>query len=111
MLPSPFSSYPPRKREPRDFRHWLLGPRFLRGRRIGLSAGFPDTCSRGDGNLAHAAVSSVCRQAEAAVPRRGIGAPRLSITPSRLSRLCTGRNSSTYGIIAFIPRDLGSKPS
>src|SRR6202022_3905470 len=27
------------------------GSPLLRGRRIGLSAGFPDTCSRGDGNL------------------------------------------------------------
>ena len=61
--------------------------------------------------IAHAALSSFSCLAEAAVPRRAIGALSTSIKVSRLSRLCTGRNSSTNGIIAFMPSDLGSKPS
>src|SRR5271165_3349043 len=62
------------------------------------------------GRIAHAALSWFPCQA-AAVLRRMIGALSTAIRASRLSRLCTGRNSSTYGIIAFIPSDFGSNPS
>src|SRR5262249_27090105 len=61
--------------------------------------------------IAHAALSSFCRHAKAAMPRRVSGALSTSIKVSRPCKLCTGRNSSTYGIIALIPSDLGSKPS
>ena len=46
-----------------------------------------------------------------AVNRRGAGALSTVTRFSRPSRLCTGRNSSTCGNIALMPKDFGSKPS
>ena len=45
---------------------------------------------------------------------RGVARDRRANAPAsclRLSRLCTGRNSSTYGSIARMPAGRGSKPS
>src|SRR6516162_7641229 len=104
MLPSPLSSFP-RTRESRAPRASAVAPCSLPGASL-------DPRSRGgDGNLTHAALSSRFSQAEAAMPRLVSGALSTSIKVSRLSKLCTGRNSSTCGIIALIPSDLGSKPS
>src|SRR5260370_1220445 len=51
------------------------------------------------------------RQAAAASRRRGPGRLNALTRSSKLSRLWTGRNSSTWGRIARMPNDFGAKPS
>src|SRR5579859_222853 len=61
--------------------------------------------------LQAALLAGVVRHSVAASSRRPAGRLNASIRLARLSRLCTGRNSSTWGRIAFMPNDLGSKAS
>src|SRR5580704_15487522 len=51
------------------------------------------------------------RKSAAALNRGDDGELNTVTKFSRLSRLCTGRNSSTCGNIALIPNDFGSNPS
>src|SRR5262249_45702432 len=60
--------------------------------------------------IAHAAWAPLVRNA-AGLPRPASGMLSTATNASRLSRLCTGRNSSTCGNIARMPKDFGSNPS
>ena len=66
--------------------------------------------SAGGGNLSelHAASS---RQRSMDLSERAMAPPRTPVNARRLSRLWIGRNSSTWGMMARAPIDLGSKSS